>query len=380
MATRRDRHPVLLYLRHLDFLLAASPLMLSAIGVVMVYSATRAGSVSPHHYLDRQAMYATVGAGVMTLIVLFDYHRFEEWGYLLYAGVVLSLAAVFVVGTSGNVAVDGTSVRWFAFGPLQVQPSEFAVLAVILAVAIYMSRHQDEMDLKRLVVLIVLVAVPMFLVFKQPDLGTTLVIAMTFIVMLIVGGLRVRYLGLLAAVSVVGIVGAVHFGFLHQYQLARVTAFVHQGANTQGANYQLTQSKITIGSGGFSGQGMFHGTETNLGAIPNQSTDFIFTAIGEQLGFIGSAVVLGLYALVAFRIIRAIQIARDPFGRLLCAGALAFLVFSVFQNVGMTIGIMPITGIPLPFISYGGSALIAFFVAVGLVLNVEMRRFARRMR
>jgi rod shape determining protein RodA len=194
----------------------------------------------------------------------------------------------------------------------------------------------------------------------------------------VVGGLRVRLLAQLGVCAVIGVVGAVHFGLLHAYQLARMTAFVNQNQNTSSLNYQLNLSKITIGSGGLHGSGLYRGVETNLGGIPNQSTDFIFTAVGEQLGFVGSAVVLGLFALIAFRVIRAVQVSRDLFGRLVCAGALAFIVFSVFQNVGMTIGIMPITGIPLPFMSYGGTALVSFFAAIGLVVNVGMRRGVRR--
>ena len=153
---------------------------------------------------------------------------------------------------------------------------------------------------------------------------------------------------------------------------------MHQGQGTQGTNYNLQQSKTAIASGGLTGAGFFHGASTNGGYVPEQQTDFIFTAVGEQLGFAGAAVVISLFGIVAFRVLRAAQIARDPFGRMLCAGALAFIAFSAFQNIAMTVGLMPITGIPLPFVSYGGTALIVFFATVGLVVNVEMRRLARR--
>jgi len=378
VATPRDRHPVIQLLRHVDLLLVVAPILLAAIGAVMVYSATRLGTAEPRYYLDRQIAYAVVGIVVMIVVAAIDYRRYEEWGYVLYGLAVLALAAVFVIGSAGNAVTDGSSVRWFSFGSVQLQPSEFGVLGVIIGIAVYLSRHQENLGLRRLVVLAAMVGVPMLLVFKQPDLGTTIILAMVFATMLVVGGLRVRLLALLGVCAIIGVLGAVHFGLLHAYQIARVTAFVNQNQNTASLNYQLNLSKITIGSGGVHGSGLYHGVETNLGGIPNQSTDFIFTAVGEQLGFVGSAVVLGLFALIAFRIIRAIQVSRDLFGRMVCAGALAFIVFSVFQNVGMTIGIMPITGIPLPFMSYGGTALVSFFAVIGLAVNVGMRRGVRR--
>ncbi len=377
VASRRDRHPVLQLLRHVDFVLVLAPILLSIVGALMVYSATRSGSSDPHYFLDRQVVYDVLGIVVMVVVAAIPYKRLETWGYVLYGLVVLALLGVFVVGVNG-AAVDGSSVRWYSFGPIQLQPSEFGVLAVFVAMAIFLSRNQDGLDVRRTAIVLALAILPMLLVFKQPDLGTTLVMGVVVATMLVVGGLRARYLALLAVLLVVGVIGAVHLGLLKHYQIERLTAFINQSQNTQSINYNLTQSKIAIGAGGFWGQGLFHGVETNLGSIPVQYSDFIFSAVGEQLGFVGGAVVLGLFALIAARIIRAIQIAKDPFGRLLCAGALAFIVFSVFQNVGMTIGIMPITGIPLPFISYGGSALFSFFAAIGLVLNVEMRRYTRR--
>jgi rod shape determining protein RodA len=382
VVSRRDRNPVVQLLRHVDLVLLATPMILAGIGAVMVYSATRLSApsvgLSSHYYLEHQLIFAALGLLMMGVVALVDYRRLAGWGYALYGLVVLALMAVFVVGSSGNVVTDGTSVRWFDFGPLQIQPSEFGVLALIVVVALYCSRHQNHLDLKRVLVVLALAGLPMLLVMKQPDLGTTIVMGIVLATMLVVGGVRLRLLALFAVLLVVGVIGAVHFHVLHSYQLARIEAVVHQNSGSQDINYQKDMSQIAIGSGGPFGTGLFHGSQTNLGYVPNQDTDFIFTAVGEQLGFLGSSIVLGLFALVAFRIFRAIQITRDPFGRLLCAGVLAFLVFSVFQNVGMTVGIMPITGIPLPLISYGGSALFAFFAAIGLVLSVEMHRSSRR--
>jgi rod shape determining protein RodA len=382
VASLRDRHRVVQLLRHVDLVLLVTPLIITAIGAVMIYSATRLSApalgLSSHYYLEHQLIFAALGIVVMLVVALVDYRRFAGWGYVIYGAVLLSLMAVFVVGSTGNVVTDGTSVRWFDLGPVQVQPSEFGVLAMILVVALYCARHQSHLDLRHVLVVLMLAGVPMLLVMKQPDLGTTIVMGIVLATMLVVAGVRVRLLALFAVLVVVGVIGVVHLHILHGYQLGRIEAVLHQSSGSQTANYQLTQAKTATGSGGMWGTGLFRGPETNLAYVPNQSTDFIFTAVGEQLGFVGSSVVLGLFALLAFRIIRAIQTARDPFGRLLCAGVLAFLVFSVFQNVGMTIGIMPITGIPLPLMSYGGSALFAFFAAIGLVLNVEMRRGVRR--
>lgn len=363
-------------------MLLATPMILAGIGAVMVYSATRLSApglgLSSHYYLEHQLIFASLGLLVMLVVALVDYRRLAAWGYAIYGLVVLSLLAVFVVGSHGNLVTDGSSVRWFDFGPLQIQPSEFGVLALVVVVAVYCSRHQNHLDLKHVLVVLMLAGLPMLLVMKQPDLGTTIVMGIVLATMLVVAGVRLRLLALFAVLLVVGVIGAIHFHVLHSYQIARLGAVVHQSSDTQAANYQVNQSKIAIGSGGPFGTGIFKGSQTNLGYVPNQDTDFIFTAVGEQLGFLGSSIVLGLFALVAFRIFRAIQVARDPFGRLLCAGVLAFLVFSVFQNVGMTVGIMPITGIPLPLISYGGSALFAFFAAIGVVLSVEMHRGGRR--
>jgi rod shape determining protein RodA len=379
---RQERSPLVKLLFQVDLVLLVAPIILATIGVLMVYSATRFTAptfgLSSHYYLYHQAIFVAVGLLVMAVVALIDYRRYASWGYVLYGLTVLGLLGVFVIGRHGNLVTDGTSVRWYGLGPVQVQPSEFGVLGLIVIVALYCSRHQNQFGVKQLLVLLALAGVPMLLVMKQPDLGTTIVMGIVLATMLVVAGVRLRLLALLAVLVVGGVFAGLHLHLLHAYQLDRLKAFANPGSGGRTINYQLTTSKTAIGSGGMFGTGFGRGPETNLGYVPNQDTDFIFTAVGEQLGFVGSAVVLGLFALVALRIMRAIQVAKDPFGRLLCAGALAFLVFSVFQNVGMTIGIMPITGIPLPLISYGGSALFAFFAAIGLVQSVEMHKAVRR--
>jgi rod shape determining protein RodA len=368
---RRERHYVLSVLRHLDLALIGSAIMLSLIGVVMVYSATK--TEDGHYYMERQLIWVILGLAIMVAVMIPDYRRYRQFGYVLYGLVVASLLGVFVIGKSAQGAE-----RWYQFGPLQLQPSEFAAIGLIIAVATFVSRRKGVLELREMVAIILLAGLPMVLVYKQPDLGTTIILGVTLAAMLVAAGVRVRYLALLAVVVVGGFFLAIHVHLLQRYQLERLTSFLNQNQNTQSTNYDLNMSKNTISSGGFHGTGLFKGPSTNLGYVPNQPTDFIFSAIGEQLGFLGSAVVIGLFGIICLRALRAAQTARDSFGRMVCAGALAFIAFSVFENIGMTIGLMPITGIPLPFISYGGSASFAFFATVGLVANVEMRRAARK--
>jgi rod shape determining protein RodA len=377
--------------QHVDVVLAVATLAVAAMGVVMVYSATRGklelAGADPRFYLKKQLLYAVIGVAVMVVVMLIDYHRFEFLGVIAYGAVLLGLLAV--LSPLGRSALG--SQRWFQVGSFQLQPSAFASLALILAMAAYLRRHQGAIMLRHVIVLLVMAGIPILLVYRQPDLGTAMVMAASLLVMMVVAGVRGRYLAALGLLAVVLIVAVVQLGVLKQYQVQRLTSFVHQtpagqttpaaqGGNTtsnqsQQSTYNLAQSKIAIGSGGATGKGLFNGSQTNLNYVPEQQTDFIFTAVGEQLGFLGAASLLALFGIILWRILRIAQMARDNLGTLLCGGVLGLIGLSVFQNAGMTMGIMPITGIPLPFMSYGGSATIAFFAAIGIVLNVGMRRF-----
>ena len=220
-----------------------------------------------------------------------------------------------------------------------------------------------------------MMAVPMGLIYLQPDLGTTVVFAVILMGMLLVAGAYPRHLAALALLAAVGAVAVLQFGVLKQYQLDRLGAFLDPKGDTHRAAYNQHQSKIAVSSGGFTGRGLFKGTQTNLSFVPEQHTDFIFTAVGEELGFVGAGLLLALFALVVWRTWRSALLARDDLGTLVCVGVLVMLVFQIFENIGMTMGIMPVVGIPLPFLSYGGSSTIASFAAIGLVQNVHMRRF-----
>jgi rod shape determining protein RodA len=366
-----------------DFILVLATIIVAGVGLVMVYSATRgtllAAGADPHLYVKKQALFVLLGVIAMVVLALFDYRRLEPIATLLYALSVLSLLGVMALGSH----VQG-SQRWFSIGGgIQIQPSEFAVIGLILVVAAYCDRRTEEgLAWKDVFKLLILAGIPIGLVLIQPDLGTAIIMMIVLLVMLAVAGLPIRILVLLVlGVAFVALV-AVETGVLHAYQIARLTTFLNPNSNSTNkqvvaAIYNTTEAKNAIGSGGLFGTGLLHGAQTNLGYVPEQSTDFIFTAVGEQLGFVGAVGLLSLLGVIAWRVLHAAGQSRDVFGRLLCTGLFTFVAFSVFQNAGMTMGIMPITGIPLPFVSYGGTAVISFFLAVGLALSVGAHRRMR---
>jgi rod shape determining protein RodA len=354
-----------------DPALLASAVIVAVIGVVMVYSVTRpklalAGD-SPHYYLDRQAGFVLLGIGAMILVALIDYRWFEHASILFYVLIVLALLAMFAVGQS-----ELGATRWINVGPLALQPSAFATLVEIVVVAAFCSRRPDGLQQGDLLKILALMAIPIVLVVKQPDLGSGIIMCTVLLVMLIVAGIPTRYLILLLAAAAFGAFCMIHFGILKQYQLQRLTSFLNQSKTGQGT-YNLAQSKLAIGNGGFWGKGLFQGTQTNDSYVPEQYTDFIFSAVAEQLGFVGATTVIALLGVIVWRVVHVAQIARDPFGRLIATGSFTLIAFSAFENAGMTMGIMPIAGIPLPFLSYGGSSTLAFFVAVGMAMSVQLR-------
>jgi rod shape determining protein RodA len=362
-----------------DVVLALAPILVAAFGVVMVYTATRgellAAGESTHTYLKKQALFVVLGVVVMVLVAVFDYRRLEPLATPIYIVTLLALLGVFGVGHTAQGAA-----RWYSLGPVQLQPSEFAVIGLIIAIAAYCDRRaEDGLAWKDVFKLLVMAGIPIVLILKQPDLGTAIILLIVLLIMLAVAGLPLRILiMLLLGVAVVAVV-ATKAGLLHSYQIARLTTFLHPDSTStnqfvQNAIYNLTQAKTAIGSGGLFGAGLLHGAQTNLGYVPEQQTDFIFTAVGEQLGFVGAVGLLALLGVIAWRLLHAAGKSRDVFGRLICTGIFSFVAFSVFQNAGMTMGIMPITGIPLPFVSYGGTAVLCFFVAIGLALSVGARR------
>jgi rod shape determining protein RodA len=301
-----------------------------------------------------------------------DYRLFLDFSPVIYAGTVFLLLAVLSPAGSRSKGAQA----WFQLGTFQFEPSEISKVALVVCLAAYVSRHRGELDGRRMIVVLLLSAVPFALIYVQPNLGTSLILLALLLSVLLIGGARPRHLLGLTMVGILGIIVVLQLGVLQHYQVQRLTAFLDNKSSSQGSTYNLAQSQIAIGSGGPFGKGLGKGTQTNLSYVPEQHTDFIFTAVGEQLGFVGSATLLALFVLLVWRTWRIASLAKDLAGTLLCVGVLAMFVFQIFVNVGMTMGIMPITGIPLPFMSYGGTATVSGFAAIGLVLNVHMRRFA----
>ncbi|HEX6393404.1 MAG TPA: rod shape-determining protein RodA [Acidimicrobiales bacterium] len=382
IAVRRDVIPAVW--RHVDVLLVGAVGLISAFGCLMIYTATRdqleAAGLSPTYYLKKQATYMVVGLVVMLAVAAIDYRLLRDWAPAIYGFSIVLLLAVFAVGHKSK-----GSQAWFQFGSYQLEPSEFVKIALIISLASFCAAARGKLGGRALVALLALSAIPFLLIYKQPDLGTALVLAAVLVAVLLIGGASARHLVALGLIASVLAFGVVHFGVLKSYQQARLTSFVNSPnqpdaallRSPAGANlYNLAEAKTAIGNGGLTGRGLGKGTMTNLSYVPEQRTDFIFTAVGEQLGLAGSAVLLLLFALVIWRTWQAATLSRDKFGTLVCVGVLAMLAFQVFENIGMTMGIMPVAGIPLPLMSYGGSAVIATFAALGLVLSVRMRRFS----
>jgi len=356
-----------------DPILLVTTLVLALTGIVMIFSATRGklalAGLDPHYYVKRQLTFFLISLIVLVVVAAFDYRRWEQLATILYVGIVLALLAV--LSPIGSHALG--SQRWFSLGPLQLQPSEFATLVLIIAIATYCARRPEGLEFRDLVRMLLMAGFPILLIIKQPDLGTAIVCSVILLVMLAVAGMPGRYLLLLVVGAIVVVIVALNLGLVKHYQIQRLTSFISPNSASVAVTYNVDQAKTAIAHGGIFGQGLFRGAQTNLAYVPEQQTDFIFSAVGEQLGFVGAGVLLVLYGILAWRVMRVAMLAKDAFGRLLCSGVFALLVFSVFENVGMNMGIMPVAGIPLPFLSYGGSAMIGFMAAIGIVTSVHQR-------
>jgi rod shape determining protein RodA len=370
LVARRD-HP-----EKVDRQLVCALVALGVIGIGVIYSATRTSLVdagdNPYYYLERQFIWVALGIIVMFAISRVDYRRFELISTFCYIGAIASLLGVFVLGSS-----ELGATRWYVLGPLQIQPSEFALLAVVLAMATYCGRRPDGLSMQDVGRMLWMTSIPLALIVIQPDLGTAIIMTMSVGAVFFIAGVPPRFMALLTVVSVVGAVGSVAFGLLHRYQFLRLVSFLHQNSsneNLQKLIYDVANAKSAIGAGGIFGTGAFNGLYTVSGYVPEQRTDFIFTAIGEQFGLVGTIAIVLLLGFVGYRIYIVARDAKEPMGRLLAVGIFVFFSFSCFLNIGMTMGIMPVTGIPLPLLSYGGSSALVFFLCGGVVLSVSRRR------
>jgi rod shape determining protein RodA len=355
----------------LDPLLTLATLGLGACSLVTLGAATRnLVPGQPHYYVDRQAVYLAVGLVAMIVLSRMDYARLRHLKYTIYGALMLSILAVLAVGHSANGAQRAIDFPFFSF-----QASELGKVLLILVLSAYVADRRRLQGLGTTVRVMALALVPALFVILQPDLGSGMVYAAIAFVVLTIAGAPWRHLAGLAGVAVLAVVvllaaaPAAGIHVLKPFQVDRLTAFLHPSSNPLKQGYQQQESKIAIGSGQKTGRGV-NATQTRLNFVPEDHTDFIFAAVGEQYGFVGAALVLSLYALLIWRALRVLTMARDGYGSLVAAGVVAMLMFQVFVNVGMSVGIMPITGVTLPLMSYGGSSVMTTLLAVGLLQSI----------
>ncbi len=365
-------------LRRLDWILLLALAGLLAIGTALVWSATQQrmldAGLDPQGFLKKHVLNIAIGLVLATATALFDYRMLRAYAPFVYVASVLGLIAV--LSPLGST-ING-SHSWIRLpAGFSVQPSEFAKVALCVALPMLLAERRDaehEPRLGDVAVALGVAAVPVALIMLQPDLGTTLVLGMVVLGVLALAATPTRWLlGLLAA-GVLAAVVAVQVGVLEQYQVDRFAAFADPSRDPRGVGYNTAQARIAIGSGGLFGKGLFEGTQTKGKFVPEQQTDFVFTVAGEELGFVGAAAIVALTGILLWRALRIAARADDLFGTLMATGVACWFTFQAFENIGMTIGIMPVTGVPLPFVSYGGSSMFANLMAVGLLQNVHMRR------
>jgi rod shape determining protein RodA len=353
--------------------------LLLIIGTLLVYAATRdwyaANGLDPQYYLKRHVINIVIGALLAWGTTVIDYRMLRAYTPIVWGLGVIGLTAVLIPGLGSEV--NGAQA-WIPLpGGFQIQPAELSKISIIVGMSMLLSeyRHENDEPTNRDVIQALLIAaIPVGLILLQPDMGTVFIISISVVAMIGASGAPTRWVIGLLLVALLGGFGATKLGVINDYQVKRLQSFVDPNADSQGAGYQLRQARITVGSGGFLGTGLFDGPQTNGRFVPEQQTDFIFTVAGEQLGFLGSGLILLLYLTI---IMRAFSIARrstDAFGRLVCVGVLTWFAFQTFENIGMTLGLMPMTGVPLPFLSYGGSSMFANMIGFGLLQNVYARQ------
>ena len=364
--------------RNFDNLLNFAVIGLLLIGTLLVYAGTRewfrSYGLDPEYYLKRHILNILIGSLLAYGTTLIDYRLLRAYTPIIWLVAVIGLVIVLIPGLGAEI--NGARA-WIALpGGFQIQPAELAKIAIIVGIAMILAdrdnAQEDPTDLDVLKALAI-AAVPVLLIVAQPDLGTVLIICAAILAMIGASGAPSRWVVGLLILAIVGIFTAVQTGAVSQYQIARLQSFVDPSADPQSTGYQLRQSRITIGSGGILGKGLFNGPQTNGRFVPEQQTDFIFTVAGEELGFIGCSIILALYLLFFIRAFSICRRSSDLFGRLVCIGVIAWFSFQTFENIGMTMGLMPMTGVPLPFLSYGGSSMFANLIGVGLLQNVHSR-------
>jgi rod shape determining protein RodA len=361
-----------------DPVLTAVVAALLVIGTLLVWSATRdwyaRNGLDPQYYLKRHIINILIGSVLAYGVTVIDYRLLRAYTPFLWGAGVLGLVVVLVPGLGSEV--NGAKA-WIALpGGFQIQPAELAKITIIIGMAMILaerSHDSDEPSNRDVLQALAIAAIPVLLIIVQPDMGTVLIISAIVVTIIAVSGASSKWVVGLFLVAIVGGFVAVQAGIINEYQVNRLQTFVDPNADTQGAGYQLRQARITVGSGGLVGTGLFNGPQTSGRFVPEQQTDFIFTVAGEELGFLGSGFILILYLILLMRAFSIARRTNDPFGRLVCVGVIAWFAFQLFENIGMTLGLMPMTGVPLPFISYGGSSMFATLIGFGLLQNVHAR-------
>ena len=361
-----------------DPVLTAVVGLLLVVGTLLVWAATRdwyiRNGLDGQYYLKRHIINILIGLVLAYGVTVIDYRLLRAYTPFLWGAGVLGLVVVLIPGLGAEI--NGAKA-WIALpGGFQIQPAELAKIAIIIGMSMILSERSHDSDgptSRDVLQALAVAAIPVALIIMQPDMGTVLIISAAVVTIVAVSGVPARWVTGLLLLAVLGGFVAVKAGVVSEYQVNRLQTFVDPNADTQGAGYQLRQARITVGSGGLVGTGLFNGPQTNGRFVPEQQTDFIFTVAGEELGFIGSGAILILYLILLMRGFSIARRTNDPFGRLVCTGVIAWFAFQIFENIGMTLGLMPMTGVPLPFISYGGSSMFATLIGIGLLQNVHAR-------
>jgi rod shape determining protein RodA len=364
--------------RTIDWVLMAAVGALTIIGAFMIYSATRPRLLNrgadPFQFVQRQIIFVIIAIVVMAVVMWMDYVQLRGSAELFYAVTIVLLILLFVAGS-----VTGGARLSFDVGPIAVQPSEIGKVTTLLLLAGFLAEDDgNTVRYERFIQSLFIVGAPVALVAIQPDLGSASVFVACAMGVLLVAGADIKYIILITSLAIVSVIAGVVSGVVKDYQLRRITGFLNQNSDSAALQTLVTQvrfAKRAVATGGFFGKGYLNGPLTNGAFIPVQSTDFVFSAVGEQFGMLGSGIVLGLFVVVLWRIYRIARIAQDRLGFLICAGVFTMILWQAFQNIGMTMGITPVSGVPLPFVSYGGSHTVAFAIMIGLVQSVHMRRF-----
>lgn len=356
-------------IKNFDYVILIVIILLFVIGILALKSASGGAGGNVDDY-SKQITWFVIGLIFLFGFSFLDYHFVKKFCLLLYGGSIILLILVLFS------PINNGATSWFKIGPMSFQPAEFAKIAIITLFAYLIEMHNERRDLNKvttIIKLLFILLVPTFLIIKQPDYGTAFVIIVSCIVMLFIGDIDIKYI--LAGLALIIILAPLVYNFiLPEHAKKRIEVFLNPGSDPKGAGYNILQSELAVGSGGLTGQGLYNGNQTQLGMLPMKTTDFIFSVISEEMGFIISASIIILYGILLLRLINISQKSKDEFGKIFAIGVFTIFIAHIFENIGMSMGILPITGIPLPFISYGGSSMLTNMILIGISESIYIRR------